>query len=224
METIGQAAVARKVSEVEPGTFRHQVLTTAQKFKSSWVELGAQLVRVRNSGAWQEWGFESFEDYCSKELRIKKQTALKLTASYGFLSRHERGMTERYERAAPVAVPDPDSEEMQAPSRPAPAFEVVSVLAGAEERGQLGEKDYQELRDTIWNDERPVTQVARELSQRFPAPPKPPPPADLQLRRLASATRKLAAELKGCERVPAAIAERAAALADDVEELASNKA
>ena len=41
----GQAAIAKKASELEPGTLRHQVLLTAQKFKSSWVELGALLVR-----------------------------------------------------------------------------------------------------------------------------------------------------------------------------------
>jgi hypothetical protein len=217
VQTKGQAAVAMKAQEVEPGSFRHRVLTTAQKFKSSWVELGAMLVKVRNTGAWEQWGYSSFESYCSKELRIKKQTALKLTASYGFLARHERAVSEQYERA-------PLDEAAPEPERPAvPAFEVISVLAGAEERGQLGEKDYAELRESIWADERPAQQVARELSQRFPAPPRPPPPIDLQLRRLAAAARRLASELRACQKVPSAVAERAEALAGDVEELASHR-
>lgn len=210
MQTSGQAAVAIKAAEVEPGSLRHQALMCAQKFKSSWVELGALLVKVRNAGAWGEWGFKSFEDYCSKELRIKKQTALKLTNSYAFLARHEKRLL--------------DPPEAQAPARPVPppAFEVVSVLAGAEERGQLKEEDYQQLREKLWGDERPANQVARELSERFPPPPKPPPPVDLVMRRLAASARKLVADLGACDKVPEAVVERAAALAADVEELAGD--
>jgi hypothetical protein len=215
LETRGQAAVAHTAAQVEAGTLRHQVLVTAQKFKSSWVELGGLLVKVREAGSWEGWGFKSFEDYCTRELRIKKQTALKLTSSYGFLARHERGLVDRPSLAV-VSDPQPRQE------RPTPAFEVISVLAGAEERGQLGEEDYRELRETIWTDDRPAAQLARELSQRFPAPAKPPPPADLALRRFAVAARKLATDLRASGQVPKAVAERAEALAEDVEELAQN--
>ena len=161
MQTSGQAAVAQKAAEVEPGTLRHQVLLVAQKFKSSWVELGALLVKVRNAKLWEEWGFKSFEDYCGKELRIKRQTALKLTNSYAFLARHEQELIEpeRHGRSS-------QQEKIKEP----PAFEVVSVLADAEGRGQLSEKEYQSLRESIWDDERPAPAVARDLAQRFPAP------------------------------------------------------
>lgn len=211
----GQAAIAKKASELEPGSLRHQVLLTAQKFKSSWVELGALLVRVRKEGVWEEWGFESFEDYCSHELRIKRQTALKLTNSYGFLARHEKALLEDPGPERPEAPP-PDDREV-------PAFEVVSVLAGAEERGQLSEKDYKELREKIWDTEQKPTQIAKELAERYPAPPKPPPPADLVVRRLAQAARKLASDLRSCSKIPDAVAERAAALAEEVEELAAQQ-
>lgn len=211
MQSTGQAAIARKAGELEPGSLRHQVVVTAQKFKSSWVELGSLLVRVRNEGAWEGWGFKSFEDYCAKELRIKRQTALKLTNSYAFLAKHERALLETPEER-------PERPERLA-EREVPAFEVVSVLAGAEERGQLSEQDYKELREKIWTEEKP-SQIARELAERYPAPPKPPPPADLVLRRLAAAARKLATDLRSCSKVPDAVAGRAEALAEDVEELA----
>lgn len=215
MQTSGQAAVIKKAAEVEPGTLRHQVLLVAQKFKSSWVELGALLVKVRNGNLWEEWGYKTFEDYCAKELRIKRQTALKLTNSYAFLARHEKELLE-----PPKSPSGPRARE---PLKEPPAFEVVSVLADAEGRGQLSEKDYQSLRETIWEDERPAPAVARDLAQRFPAPAKPAPPSDLVVRRLAVLARKLASELKGCKKVPAAVAERAAALAEDVEELAAQE-
>ena len=97
----------------------------------------------------------------------------------------------------------------------------MSVLAGAEERGQLSEKDYKDLRERIWSEDEKPSQLAREIAERYPAPPKPPPPAELALRRLAQAARRLAGELRACKKVPDAVASRAEALADDVEEIAS---
>jgi hypothetical protein len=41
------------------------------------------------------------------------------------------------------------------------------------------------------------------------------------VRRLAQTARKLASELAGCRRIPNAVAERAAALAEDIEDIAS---
>jgi hypothetical protein len=213
VQTAGEAVLARKANEVEPGSLRHQVLLSARKFKSSWVELGAMLVKVRAQSAFEQWGFASFEEYCSKELRIKRATALKLTTSYSFLSRHEKGLLPRE-----VGPDSPASEK----AREVPAFEVVSVLAGAEERGQLSEADYRSLRESIWSDETPAPQLARELSERFPPPPRPAPPAERVVRRLAQMARRFAGEVRSCKKVPEAVCQRAEALADDLEELASN--
>ncbi len=198
---------------VEPGSLRHQVMLTAQKFKSSWVELGSLLVRVRRDGGWRDWGFSSFEEYCTKELRLKRQTAEKLTASYSFLTRHERDFAD-----ATIQLHS-ESPRSALPPREAPAFEVVSVLARAEESGQLGEEDYQALRESIWSDARPPAQVARELSKRFP-PPAPEPPASGEgIARLVQSAKRLAQALSSCEAIPSAIAERAEALHQDLLEL-----
>lgn len=187
-----------------PGTLRHEVLECVRRFKSSWADLGALLVRVQDERRFQEWGFPSFEAYCTRELHLRRATAEKLVLSYRFLSRNERGLaSDAAERAR------------------APAFEVVSVLADAERRGQLGPDDYRRLREEIWAPKAPPQVVARELRERFPPPAPPPPPAELQVRRLAQAARRLADELRRCRQVPKAIAERAAALADDVAELAA---
>ncbi len=198
-------ALTQKASEVEPGSFRHTVLLSAKRFKATWVELGKLLVRVRDEGSFNEWGYESFEAYCLKELHIRKQTALKLTRSFSFLKKHE--------------PKEMGSEEIV---HRAPAFEVVEVLADAEERGQLSAEEYRSIRDSIWNPERPVSELKREIVERFPRP-APEPPGDAYLvRRLASAARKLAADLAACRKVPKAVSERASALAEDVEEVASS--
>ncbi|HLT30115.1 MAG TPA: hypothetical protein VK013_08725 [Myxococcaceae bacterium] len=196
-------AQMRQLAESLPtGTLRHEVLTSARRFKTTWVELGRLLIQVRDQASYEAWGFSSFEAYCLKELHIRKATALKLTRSFSFLDRHE-----------PEQVRDPVSQER------APAFEVVEVLADAEERGQLSADEYASIRDSIWDPDRPPTAVKRELTERFPKPPPPPLPEDLQLKRLAQAARKLARELSEVQGVPPAVAERAGALAEDVEEL-----
>jgi hypothetical protein len=193
----------RTAAKIEPGTFRHEVIVSARKFKSIWVELGALLIRVRKEQSYKEWGFETFDTYCLKELHIKRQTALKLTNGYAFLEKHER-------------------ELLNKPPEERPAFEVVEVLAKAEERGQLSDAEYKSIRDSIWNPpaEKTQAELVRELSQKFPAPPPPPAPKDLQLRRFAATAKRFAQELRSAHKVvPEAIRERAEALAGDLDEL-----
>ena len=201
-----EEVISRKVSEVDPGSFRHTVLLAAKRFKSSWVELGKLLAKVRNDGTYQEWGFPSFESYCLSELRIKKQTADKLTRNFGFLEKHE-----------PQVMRTPELAEA------APAFEVVEVLAQAEERGQLSASEYKSIRDSIWNQEKPTSELRRELVEKFPAP-EAKYDSDAELKRLWATSKRLAAELHSNRKVPSAIRERADALASDLEELVAAKA
>jgi len=181
---------------------RSTVAAAARRFKSSWFELGRLLVQVRSTDAWKPWGFSTFEAYCTGELHIRRATAEKLLRSYGFLQRHEREQLDASERA--------------------PAFEVVTVLADAEERGQLTERDYARVRDAIWDPKRPPAELRRELSERFPIPERTED-ARAQLRRFAHTARRLAMELRGSSRVPAAAKRTAEALADELEALVETR-
>jgi hypothetical protein len=192
-------------ASLPPGSLRHTVLTSARRFKSSWAELGKLLVQVRDEAKYEEWGYQTFEAYCAKELHIRKATALKLTRSFSFLDRHE-----------------PEEARSEEVVQRAPAFEVVEVLADAEERGQLTPDEYKSLRESIWNPDKPAAELKREFSERFPKPPPAPPVEGMQLRGFAKTARKLSGELNGSRLVPSDIAERAAALAEDLEELAKN--
>ncbi len=203
--SVAETDIAKKALSVPPGTFRHTVLTAAMRFKSTWAELGKLLVQVRDEAKFEEWGYPSFESYCLKELHIKKQTALKLTRSFSFLTKHE---------------PEEELSAQEFPQR-APAFEVIEVLADAEERGQLSPTEYKSLRDSIWSPEKSPTELKKEFAERFPRPPPEPPPESAQVRKLAQMARKLASELSGSRRIPNAVAERAAALAEDLEDIAS---
>jgi hypothetical protein len=182
-------------------SLRRTVLIAAQRFKSTWFELGRLLVRVQEEAKYEEWGFETFESYCAKELHIRRQTALKLTRSVSFLSKHE---------------PPPVLQEMTA--QRAPAFEVVQVLADAEDRGQLTNAEYRAIRDSIWDPDRSPAELKRELIERFP---RPAGEGRGDLPRLAHAARRLADELKGTSKIPRSVAQLAVALAQELEKLAS---
>ncbi len=198
--------ISAKAAQVPPGSFRHTVLLAARRFKSSWVELGKLLSKVRHEGLYEEWGYGTFEAYCLGELRIKKQTADKLTRNFSFLEKHE-----------PQVMQTPELAEA------APAFEVVEVLASAEERGQLSANEYKSVRDAIWNQEKPTSELRRDLSERFP----PPPPAgrndEGELKRLWGLTKRLVAELHASRKVPESVKDRAQALAEDLEQLVAAK-
>lgn len=75
--------------EIDPNSFRFQVLTTGQEFKASWVELGEIMTKVASEKMYLKWGFKSFEEYCHKEIGLKKNTAIKLTNAWFFLNSKE---------------------------------------------------------------------------------------------------------------------------------------
>jgi len=197
-----EAATSALSEELPSSSLRQTLLVTARRFKSIWFELGALLVRARDQASYQQWGYPTFEDYCWKELRLRRQTVLKLTRSYSFLSKHE-----------------PKAALSQQLRQRAPRFEVVEVLAEAEEKGGLSPEEYQAVRDSIWSSDKPVSELKREFFERFPAlgssgDARPRP------QRLAYASRKLADGLRAYRGAPRAMVERAEALAEDLEEWA----
>ena len=200
MPGSAEAKLIENQRQVPPGTFRHEVLSAARKFKTTWVELGALLVRVQKEKLYDEWGFESFESYCTRELHIRRSTAMKLTNSYSFLERHDR-------------------DNLGRPAEERPAFEVVEVLAKAEERGQLSNADYDSLRNEIWGSDKPPTQVARELTQRFPAPAPAPPSRDDLVARFAAQARRLATDMESSKAFSRELIQSARSLAEELEEM-----
>lgn len=197
------ARIATRIEELPEGSPRRRLLEAAQRFKSSWVELARLLVQVRRDESWRAWGYPSFERYCTGELFIRRPTAEKLLASYGFLERHEPAL------ARPRGEPR------------APPFEVIEVLSRAEAAGRLSETGWQELREEVLQGSPTPAVVNRRLTERFGPPPPPPVPAkEERLARLAAAARRLADGCRAERAVPADVAARAGALAEALEELA----
>ena len=194
--------LAARAETLPPGSMRRKVLEGAKRFKAAWVEFARLLSQVRRKEHWREWGYPSFDKYCASELFIKKATAEKLTASYGFLERHEPRLAEGRG----------DVE--------APPFEVIEVLSRAEAAGRLTAEGWRELRDEVM--ERPPTPRAldRTLTEKYGPPPAPPrvPPSE-RLERIAGQARRLADACAGEGAVPPALRAKAEALAEALEAL-----
>ena len=190
-----------------PATLREAAQNAAKRFKASWVELAAILVRVRREQSYKQWDHPTFETYCARELFIKPATAQKLTRGYAFLEKHERELMSQ-----PLDKIEP------------PPFEVIEVLARAEEREQFNDADYARLRDDIWKSEGTAQDRARTMLEQFPPLPPPPAPPATVLKRYAHSVSRLYDEVKPNRQVPAALKERLAALVQDFEELAKHSA
>lgn len=203
--TAAAEKLAARAEDLPEGSVRRRVLEGARRFKAAWVDFGRLLSEVKREGLWREWGYPTFERYCTKELFIRPGTAEKLTVSYGFLERHE-----------------PELARARGEQK-APPFEVIEVLSRAEAAGRLSQAGWRELRDEVL--ERPPTPAAmnRKLAERFgPPPPAPAPRKGERLEKLAALARRLADACRDESGVPRAVSERAASLAGELEALAGD--
>lgn len=159
---------------------RLDLVERARRFKRSWVEMAEGLLMVRESRAFERWGYEDFFDYCEQELRIKKATADKLTASFATLKEH-----------APQLVTSPEP-------RAVPAYQSVDYFARAL-RGQAdeemevendGEEVISELRRAVFDEGQSVTELKRQFDPLLY--PKPEGADRLQImKKSESMARKL---------------------------------
>jgi hypothetical protein len=172
------------MKQLEPGSPRYDVLDRAKRFKSSWVELGEKLLEVSSKGRFREWGYQSFEEYCVQEIRIKRGTAEKLTMAYRFMEKEEpQLLTER--------------EEL----KPLPDYRSIDLLRRAKEEQEFSEEQYGDLRKSVVEEERSHPTVLKKFKE-VAALREEVNPA-LPLKASISAARRLESTLRGLEEPPA---------------------
>jgi hypothetical protein len=81
---------------------RAELLARTRRFKAGWFELAEGLTEARRTEAWRRWGYPTFDDYCKKELHLRKETVDKLTGSFGFLHRRAPEVLSRRGEEAPI--------------------------------------------------------------------------------------------------------------------------
>lgn len=173
-----EEAMAARLATLEPGSRRYNVLDAAIRFKRSWIELAQHLTRCREQGHFKEWGYRSFEAYAQHELHLRRETAQKLVRSYDFLNANERPHLEAVVRG------EPDTE-------PLPSFQALDILAEARQNPNLAETDYKEIRDQVFRDDPPASQVRKLVKERAPEAPKEEADPQVRLRKCLSMAERL---------------------------------
>jgi hypothetical protein len=174
----GERVIEQLMAELDPDSERYRVLATAKRFKSTWVELGEQLLKVSRDGLFSQWGYSSFEEYCSREVRIRRQTAEKLTLAYRFLEKEEPQLLARH-----------------AELKPLPDYRSVDLLRQAREE-QLPAERFAELRKAVIDDERSHPTVLKHYREATAAT-RPAAEEERQaLQNALAAARRLSVALK----------------------------
>lgn len=182
----GEKAIERIMRELDPSSDRYQVLATAKRFKSSWVELGEKLLSVQQNGRFRSWGYGSFEEYCLKEIRIQKPTAQKLTLAYRYLEKEEPELLAR-----PTEL------------KPPPDYRSVDLLRRAREEREFSAEEYADLRKTIVDEERSHPTVLKHFREVAAAHGPREVPPQIRYQAALAAARRLETALDPVPDLPA---------------------
>jgi len=202
--------IERKMEDMDASTMRYHVLQNAKKFKTSWIDLGQMLHAVWKDRLYKDWGYESFETYTSKEIGIRKQTALKLLRSYSFLEKEEpRYLKKDYnENAEAVKVP---------------TYEAVDVLRKASDDKDIDRSDYSRIRNYVLEKGRDARDVKKDLAEIRKKKEELKPEEDWQktrrvlLKRFVNVLKSVKKEIKISKLLPANIMKEADSLIEKIE-------
>lgn len=175
------------MQQLDPSSERYRVLNSARRFKSSWVELGEELLKVNRGHLYRDWGYESFEDYCAREVRIKKPTAQKLTRAYNYLAQEEPQLLSR-----------------QAELNPLPDYRTVDLLRQAREEEQLSGDQYIALRKAALEQQRSHPTVLKQFKEMTAAGADPQAERQRHCKMALSAAKRLLNSLDELEDLAAA--------------------
>jgi hypothetical protein len=184
-KTSAESHIETIMGQLEPGSDRYRVLDVARRFKSSWVELGEELLRVNQGALYQHWGYASFEEYCQKEIRIRKPTAQKLTQAYRFISREE-----------------PQLLAEQSPLQSVPDYRSIDLLRQAREEHSFSDEDYAALRQTVIDQERSHPTAVKCFKSFVPEPPPDGKERHRLCKQALSAARRLTDTLEQMDDLP----------------------
>ena len=127
---------------------RAEIIARVRRFKSGWYELAESLTELRRSEKWRKWGHANFDDYCRREMHLRKETVDKLTGSFSFLQK----------KAPEVLRRDPRDQAL-------PSYPAVDFLRRAEEESGASDDTLSEVRRDVLDEVLPAAQVARRYSE-----------------------------------------------------------
>lgn len=170
--------IEHKMESISPDPLRYEALNTAKNFKTSWIGLGQVLNTVWRDKSYKEWGYTEFESYVTKEIGIRKETALKLLRSYAFLENKE-----------PHYLKKDHTQDTNA--REVPTYEAVDVLRRASTNKNLDKEDYTKIKKYVLDDGKDVKGVKKDLSEIIKSREETDPEEAWQKKRISIVKRFL---------------------------------
>ena len=200
-----------RIAALEPGTIRHEALEAAKRFKTSWIELGRVLWTVYKEKKFREWGYLTFEAYCSKEIGIRAATAKKLLHSYYFLEKEEPSTLKRLTAEPPARLPQ---------------VEAVNMLRLLSQKQDVPSEGYQKVRSYVLEKGGEPLQVRREVRSLLEAAQPDPEAAraarrQATLRRMIGTLKAVRLELDAGHMVPKKLLSEIESLTHKLEEILS---
>lgn len=202
--------ISRRMEALEEDSIRYQVLRSAKNFKTSWIDLGQALYAVWKDRMYKEWGYLTFEAYTSKEIGIRKLTAMKLLKSYYFLEKEE------------PAYLNKDYAE-SADAKCVPGYESVNLLRLAKSKAMLDREDYARLKKGVFEDGKDAPAMKKDLTFLMKQRQELEPEEARKKRRVATIKRLLTAlktlrrDIEASKMLPAAILREASSLINKIE-------
>ena len=210
LSTKSLARITHHMEGLDQDSLRYKVLLNAKNFKTSWLELGQALYSVWKDRLYKDWGYMTFDAYTSKEIGIKKMTAMKLLKSYYFLEKEEPSYLQKnYE---------PDEVNRL------PSYESVNVLRLAKNKRELDPGDYAHLKKYVFEMGGDAGDVKKDLTQLMKQKEELEPAQARRKRRVAMIKRLLTAlktlrtDIETSKMLPASILNETSSLIQRIEQ------
>lgn len=210
-KTKSLESLQEKMEDLDQGSMRYHVLESAKNFKTSWIELGRALYTVWKDKLYKDWGYGNFDIYTTREIGIRKQTALKLLKSYYFLEKEE-----------PVYLKGDNAEVRDAAL--VPSFEAVDALRLAKNNKVLDAQDYAHLKREVFEKGKDAREVKKNLSVIVRERQELEPEEAQEkkkiacVRRLVGTLRSIKQEVEILKLLPAPLVKEVASLISKLEE------
>lgn len=210
LKTKSLKNIEEKMQDLDENSLRYQILQSAKEFKTSWLNLGRALYSAWKDKLYKEWGYNKFEVYTSREIGIRKHTALKLLRSYYFLEKEE-----------PQYLKSDYVESAQAAK--IPGYESIDVLRLAKNKKMLDSQDYLNLKKEIFEQGKDYHEARRDLTAIIRQKEELEPEEAWQkkkmttLKRFLSTLKSLKEEIETSKLLPLTFAKEIASLIKKIE-------
>ncbi len=210
LNTRSLERIEERMHSLDEDSMRYKILESAKSFKSSWMDLGQALYSVWKDKLYKEWGYGTFDVYTSKEIGIKKMTAMKLLKSYYFLEKEE---------------PDYLRKDMMSSRETAsvPTYESVNLLRLAKNKQLLDHSDYHKLKKDILDMGKDARDAKKDLTmllkQREELEPEEARKKrrNAMIKRLLTALKTLKTDIEASKMLPAGTIKEVAVLIQKIE-------